>query len=859
MVKKFAFFIVCSLFSAFIFQSGVYAREIRVGIYQNEPKLFFDRYGSAEGIFPDLLKNIASRENWKLKFVPCAWQRCLEMMQSGEIDLMPDVAHNEAREALFDFHKVPSLDSWSVIYRRPGVNIQSLRDLDKKSVAVLNNSVQQDFLLQALEGFGVNAKFIPVESFDQGFEEVQAGRIDAIAVNHLYGSYSSKKYGLEETPIIFLPSSLFVVTKKGTNPDLLATLDQYFEQWREDPRSPLFQTLKKWTGDERIAVVPKFVWWALGLTGFVLLLLAAEALFLRREVRLRTAEIRESEIKLSSILNNVGSCIYIKGADLRYQYANKVTCENIGLTEKEILGKLDLDLYDEPAAKAMAVIDREVIQTKKRYSGEEIIIGLNNTVARTFFSVKIPLLNALGEVSAICGISTDITDQLEFSKKLDRLSHFDPLTGLLNRTHFFEQADQRSKDVSRPIGQCAIVLINLDHFKDLNDSKGHQVGDLLLEHVADQLRETQQPHYLLARLTGDSFAIFIDAFTVGHALIRQSISTLTQQIQSVIARPQYLNGFTYQGTCSIGISIFDPLSTSVQEGFKYAEIALYQAKNTTSGSVRIFEPQMEEIAASRLKLETELREAIECQQLEVFYQPQVDSFGTLFGFEALIRWKHPRYGLYSPAAFVPLAESNGQILMIGKFVLETVCRQLESWAGQSESAKMILSLNVSAREFFDEGFVEGVIDTLSRYRFDPNCLELELTESQFIKNFDQALVKISTLKDMGIRLTIDDFGTGYSSLNRLKQLPFDQIKIDASFVRDMVISQSDAAIVKTIIDLGKTLGVEVLAEGVETQAQLDALIAFGCTKFQGFLHGKPMPILQVQAHYLFLRDTTVEG
>jgi EAL domain-containing protein (putative c-di-GMP-specific phosphodiesterase class I) len=202
---------------------------------------------------------------------------------------------------------------------------------------------------------------------------------------------------------------------------------------------------------------------------------------------------------------------------------------------------------------------------------------------------------------------------------------------------------------------------------------------------------------------------------------------------------------------------------------------------------------------------------------------------------------------------VPLAETTGQILAIGKFVLESACQQLERWSKQPEASKIVLAVNVSAREFFDEGFVDRVIQSLSRFSFNPKCLELELTESQFITNFDQALVKAAALKGMGLRLSIDDFGTGYSSLSRLKKLPFDQLKIDASFVRDLVTNPSDAAIVKTIIELGKSLSVEVLAEGVETQAQMDALIALGCEKFQGYLQGKPMPISQVEAQFPSLR------
>lgn len=829
-------------------------REIRIGVYSNEPKIFINQQGEADGIFPDMLQEIASREKWHLTFVPCEWQHCLEMVRSGEIDLMPDVAQNETRLALFDFHKTPALNSWSVIYRNPNIKIQSFLDLENKSIAVLKDSVQQSYLKNALNGFGVNARLVPIDSFEEGFKEVHAGRIDAVAASHHYGSFASRRFRVSETPIIFMPSSLFVVTHKGANAYLLTILDYYFNQWREDPKSPLFRILKKWTGEENIAVVPHYIWWTLGGIASVFLLMSAIAAYLRREVKKRTARIQESESKLNAILSDVGSCIYIKDKSLRYQYANRATCESLGRSESDIVGRLDSDLYEKSAALQIMQIDRNVIESGLRYSGEEVIPGQDSAQPRTFFSVKIPLLNAKGEIYGLCGISTDITDQMEFTKRLDLLSHFDTLTGLPNRSFFFEEASRALQSKDRPSGQAALLLIDLDNFKDLNDTEGHTVGDLLLKALASQFKELQQSHHLLARIMGDSFIFLITTLPASQGAIYRELTDLIQQIKSVVARPKHLNGYLYHGTASIGVSIFDPAKHSIHDGFKQAELALYRAKEQERGSALIFEASMQTLAENRLKLESELREAIDTGQLEVYYQQQVNAQGDLVSFEALIRWNHPLHGVYSPAAFIPLAESTGQIIAIGQFVLETVCKQLEAWSRHPVASKIVLAVNVSAREFFDDAFMDRVIHALSSFNFNRKCLELELTESQFITNFDQALVKIAALKGMGLRLSIDDFGTGYSSMSRLKTLPFDQLKIDASFVRDMIASKGDAAIVKTIIDLGKSLGVEVLAEGVETQEQMNALITLGCEKFQGYLHGKPMPISQVETVYPQLKS-----
>lgn len=828
-------------------------RMIRVGVYANEPKLFVDANGEVAGIFPDLLAEIAAKENLQFTYIPCEWQHCLEMVKSGELDLMPDVALNEERQKVFDFHKTPALNSWSVIYRSPSVRVESFLDLENRSVAVLKESIQQSYLQNALNAFGVNARLIPVTTFEEGFREVQAGHVDAVAVNHHYGSFAAKKFGLVETSIVFLPSSLFIVTKKGTNAGLMTLFDYYFDQWREDPQSPLFHILKKWTGEESISVVPFYIWWALGgISGAVVLSLGIAA-YLRAEVKRQTARVREGEDRLDAILNEVGSGIYVKDTSLRYQYVNRAISEALGKSEGEILGKLDSDFLDQKEAQQMMQIDREVLETGHRYSGREIVMKGPDGPPRTFFSVKKPLYDAKGAIAGLCGISTDITDQVDFKERLDKLANFDPLTGLHNRMFFFQEAERMVKRPDHPAGQSALILINLDNFKDLNDTAGHRVGDLLLKETAVQLGKIKQGNQLLARIMGDSFAFFIETLPTAKGALIGEINDITAQILAAVARSKNLEGLVYHGKASLGISIFDPALLTLQVAFQQAELALYEAKSSDKGAFRIFEAEMEQLATGRLKLEAELRDAIHSGQLVTYYQPQVDAQGKLHAMEALVRWNHPERGLCGPATFIPLAETNGQILAVGRIVRDAVCRQLEIWAKDPRTAKIILAVNVSATEFFEEGFVHSVIDSLSSFKFDPACLELELTESQFIKNFDQALVKMAALKGMGVRLSLDDFGTGYSSLSRLKRLPFDQLKIDASFVRDIVSSSRDAAIVQTIVHLANALGVEVLAEGVETQAQKDRLMALGCKKFQGFLDGAPMPIGQIEAKFLALK------
>ena len=827
---------------------SVASREVRVGIYPNEPKLFIDSNGEAAGIFPDLIRQIAANENWKLSFVPCEWQRCLAMIQSGQLDLLPDVARTEARVQQFDFHKTPGLNSWSVIYRHPSVKIDSILDLENKRVGVLKNSVQQEFLRTAFDGFGVNAILTPLDSFEEGFAKTRDGQLDAIATNHHSGRSASEKFQLIETPVIFLPSSLFFATTKGQNTDLLTRLDFHFDRWRDDPQSYFFQTVRKWAGQDSIAVIPVYLLWTLGAVILTALSMLGIASYLRVEVRKRTREIKESERRLNSILNDIGSCVYIKDNSFRYQYANRATCELLGLTQENIIGKSDVDLYDEKNSVLIRKIDQNVLDSGNKFTGEEIFRAPNADASRTYLSVKIPLVNAAGQTYGLCGISTDITDQLAFAAKIERLASIDTLTGLFNRTFFFEEATRRLDRSDKQSGQAALVLINLDNFRDLNDTKGHDVGDLLLKETAEVLKANTNRHFLLARLAGDSFVFLMQVPHKDRKEMRTKVNEVVREIDFVVKQPKLLNGFAYYGTASIGVAIFDPRGHSVQDGIRQAELALYHAKNVGRGSIRIFEPHMQETAIARLQLENELRVALNERQLEVFYQPQVDKLGVVFGVEALVRWRHPARGLCSPAEFVPLAESTGQIVSIGSFVLETVCAQLRTWSKESTTAGLVVAVNVSAREFFDKGFIDRVAHALKHFDVNPSRLELELTESQLaFGDVNETLASLDALKALGLELSLDDFGTGYSSLSRLKSLPFDKIKIDRSFVRDLACGQSSAAVVKTIIELGHNLGLEVIAEGVETQDQMDALLELGCHKFQGFLHGKPMPLSQLTA------------
>ncbi|MAL01867.1 MAG: diguanylate cyclase [Alcaligenaceae bacterium] len=549
----------------------------------------------------------------------------------------------------------------------------------------------------------------------------------------------------------------------------------------------------------------------------------------------------ESESLRNTILDAVDACIYIKDQQFRYLYVNQAASKLFNRPATDIVGKKDEDLFDRETVKHLNEIDHQVIEKGERFAGEEVDTTRNNNQTTYFYSVKIPLRDAGNRIVGLCGISTDISQQRQFRDTIEKLSKYDALTALPNRSYFFEQLEERLQNNAMRLMNAALIIINIDDFRSLNDTQGHRVGDLLLVAVAKTITSLCRPNDLAARLVGDSFVIYVDELPSLYAQANSHVLDFADAVRKQLGRPFMLEQLEFQGSVCIGATIFNAHTTRAEEALKQAELALYQAKSVGRGTIRVFEPEMEALATARSEMERGLRQAIERNEFILYYQPQIDRTDGIVGVEALVRWQHPQQGLTSPASFIPLAELTGLIVPLGKKVLHMACRQLALWHARPATQHLTLAVNVSAKEFFDDGFVDYVSHTLNETGAPPEKLELELTESQLMQDVDAAIKKMQALKQKGIRLALDDFGTGYSSLSQIQQLPVDQLKIDAVFVRDLVFNRNDIAIVQTIINLGKALNLDVIAEGVETQAQRDVLAQLGCHKYQGFLYSKPEP------------------
>ncbi|KAB2896691.1 MAG: bifunctional diguanylate cyclase/phosphodiesterase, partial [Burkholderiaceae bacterium] len=392
----------------------------------------------------------------------------------------------------------------------------------------------------------------------------------------------------------------------------------------------------------------------------------------------------------------------------------------------------------------------------------------------------------------------------------------------------------------------ALLMLDLDNFKTLNETRGHDKGDSLLRQVAQRLRDCMHEDHTVARHGGDEFVVVLEDLGDNPEEAAARAEETGQRILAALREPYLLEGEDYHTTVSMGATIFQGLSESVDELLKRADLAMYQAKAAGRNSLQFYDPRVQAVVRARAALELDMRAGLAQGQFELFYQPQMEN-GRITGCEALLRWRHPREGFISPASFVPLAEDTGLILPLGEWVLHAACQQLAAWAQQPALAHLSLAVNVSPRQFHQAGFVPQVLAALAGTGAEARRLKLELTEGLLLEDVEDTIEKMVQLKGYGVGFSLDDFGTGYSSLAYLKRLPLDQLKIDQSFVRDVLTDPNDAAIARTIVALGTSLGLRVIAEGVETEAQRDFLARNHCHAWQGFLLSPPVPVAEFEA------------
>ncbi len=562
---------------------------------------------------------------------------------------------------------------------------------------------------------------------------------------------------------------------------------------------------------------------------------------LEQKVEARTADLRIAATAFES-----QESLMITDPDGVILRVNKAFTESTGYTTEEVIGQtprlLKSGRHDAEFYRAMW----ETINHTGTWQGEIWDRRKNGEIYPKWLSIT-AVKGDDGVVTHYVGSHIDITERKTYEEKIQHLAFYDHLTDLPNRLLLLDRLQQALVSSARSSRIGALLFIDMDNFKSLNDTLGHDMGDLLLQQVTQRLEYCIREGDTVSRLGGDEFVVMLLDLSEEPIEAAAQTESIGEKILTALSHPYQLDKHAYRSTGSIGVTLFSGNQQATDELMKQADIAMYQAKKAGRNTLRFFDRQMQESISARVSLESELHNALEFQQFHLHYQIQVDSSHRPLGAEALIRWIHPVRGLVPPLQFIPLAEESGLILPIGQWVLETACAQLKAWEQETLTCDLVLAVNVSAKQFHQPGFVAQVLTTVQRHAINPGLLKLELTEGMLLENIENVISIMNKLNGIGIQFSLDDFGTGYSSLQYLKRLPLDQLKIDQSFVRDINTDSSDKAIVSTIIAMAQILNLDVIAEGVETEEQRQFLLNSGCSNFQGYLFGRPIPIEQFEA------------
>ncbi len=552
----------------------------------------------------------------------------------------------------------------------------------------------------------------------------------------------------------------------------------------------------------------------------------------------------EAELRIAAIAFESQEGMLITDVHGLIQRVNRAFTKITGYTAAEVLGKTPAMLrsgrYDDAFYQTMW----QTISATGGWQGEVWDRHKDGHVYPCWLSISV-VRNEEGEITHYVGTQHDISDRKQSEERINQLAYFDQLTGLPNRALLLDRLKQSLATSVRNQQHGALLFIDLDKFKVLNDTQGHDQGDLLLKQVAQRLTHCVRAGDTVARLGGDEFVIMLTNLSNQLRKAATQTEIVGQKILAELRLPYVLGETDFYSTASVGATLYGNRPLTVDNLLKQADLAMYKAKSAGRNALCFFDPTMEIEALARAAMESDLRRAINEHQFQLHYQAQMSS-GMLSGSEVLVRWQHPSRGLVPPVEFIPLAEETGLILPLGEWILETACQQLAEWAGQPGFSHLTLAVNISAPQFHNPEFTNQVRDILARTGAPPGLLKLELTESLLVDDLENVSAKMKTLRDIGIQFSLDDFGTGYSSLHYLKHLPLNQLKIDRSFVRDILEDPNDAAIARTIVSLAQNLGLTVIAEGVENQQQIEFLTRLDCHNYQGYFFSKPLPTAQFE-------------
>ncbi len=815
-------------------------RIVRIGAAPMPPLAFVDEQGEVNGVIVQVVESIAERNNWQVEWVMDSWANQLARLERGEIDLMGAIGYSEERAQRFDFSDESVLSVWGQLYVQPGLSVNNFLQLDGRRIAVLKDGISGQRFAQLCSRFAVNCILLPKNSYREVFESINSKEVAGGVVNSHYGFVVESNYDVVRSDIMFDPFPVLFATKKNLNADLLATIDESLNLWKADSSSVYYDITNQWIAQTQKNVFPAWVKYTLlGLTGASLFGFLM-VLILRREVRRRTQALSLSEAQLKQIINLVPHAIFATDATGKIILANKATNEVFDRTSAELKKVTRAELMrQEPNLVPLLGDDEKIMGRQTGDVAQEIEVELNEIDSKTYQITKVPFVRRASHIPAVVSVAVDITESKRSSERIEHLAKHDGLTDLPNRTLLMDRLNQ-SLALSKRHGRVgAVLFIDLDLFKNVNDTLGHSVGDVLLQVTAARIKKHCRESDTVARFGGDEFVVLLNE--LGDSLEEAKVNALNiaKKIRREVIQEAFVDKHELSVSVSQGIVFFPYDAKKGDSVIKRADMAMYHAKNMGRNKIVIFHYSMEEIIRRKERLKLDLKQAIKRNDIFLVYQPQFDTRNNRFlGVEALARWSHEQEHIIFPLEFIPIAEESGSILELGQMLLRQACEQVMQWREQF-GVSLYVTVNLSARQIASKGLVKYIEDLIRTLNFPVELLELEVTESMLMDDMDNAVAVLGELKSKGIKISLDDFGTGYSSLSYLKKLPLDKLKIDKSFVNDIPGDSDSETIARTIISMANQLGLEVVAEGVENKPQVEFFKANGCYLFQGYYFSPP--------------------
>ncbi|WP_296447098.1 EAL domain-containing protein [Rhodoferax sp. UBA5149] len=822
---------------------------IRVVLDDNYPPFSFrDSKGQVQGILKGLWGLWQQRTGVAVDFQAMDWAKARATMESGQADVIDTIFVTEERRKIYDFSRPYARIEVPIFFHRSITGITDVASLKGFTIDVKDGDACIDYL----KAHGI-AEFKRYASYEAQVKAAIRQEIRLFCIDKPPAFYFlNHERAADEfrySPPLYVGEFHWAVAKGRT--DLKQLVDEGFSRISAEERSAIeSRWLGAALGDGFWPGVARYGGYALFAVALVIVILFLWNRTLRQQVVARTRELSatlrslgESESRFRTLFEQANDAVFILRGSTVLDCNRQAEALN-GIPRDKIIGAALMPASPpmQPDGQKSGDVLRDMLA--KADAGHAAVFEWRDLRPDgSLLDVEVSLSRVdFGGEPCLQAIVRDITARKKAEEKIKELAFFDQLTGLPNRTLLLDRLGQLIAASSRSGNYGAMLFIDLDNFKILNDTLGHDMGDLLLTQVAQRLSLCVRDGDTVARFGGDEFVVVVAGLNSDKEEAATNIEGVAEKILAALNQTYQLGDVAQRSTASIGVTVFRGDQVTIDQLMKQADLALYKSKGAGRNLIHFFDPTLESAVKERSALEKDLRYALEERHFLLHYQAQIGGDGRVTGAEALVRWQHPQYGIVSPAEFIPLAEETGLILPLGHWVLETACMQLAKWATQPAMAHFTIAVNVSAHQFRQPGFVDQVLTVLKNSGANPQRLKLELTESLLVSNLQEVVEKMFTLKAQGVGFSLDDFGTGYSSLSYLKRLPLDYLKIDRSFVQDVLNHPNDAAIAKTIITLAQNLGMGVIAEGVETAAQRDFLARSGCFSYQGFLFSRPLPL-----------------